>query len=206
MELYAQYKIVPILPNDLQGVIDYLINFHYGYDPITEYLIKTGVDKFQLVGPSLTTKNEATFRKGLSLKAVTKSHEIIGLSINEELPETITATTPELAILINELNKTMNDKLIRCSTLLTRILTVHPKRRGEGIGKALLLETARVAKQNNFNQIRAHCISAYSAKLFENIGFNYVQSVAYKDFKINGNPVFELNPPHTHVHGMVLEL
>uniref|UniRef100_A0A1B0B1E3 aralkylamine N-acetyltransferase n=1 Tax=Glossina palpalis gambiensis TaxID=67801 RepID=A0A1B0B1E3_9MUSC len=77
-------------------------------------------------------------------------------------------------------------------------LGVDNKMRGKNIGSRLITEMIKVAKDAKFEAITADCTSFYSAKLYERLGFECINTIYYSDYKdTNKLQVFRPEPPHT---------
>lgn len=63
-----------------------------------------------------------------------------------------------------------------------------------------------VAELNGYCEIRSACTSAFSAKMFENFGFECVYTLPYREHKEDGETVFKPPEPHTAIRGLVYKL
>uniref|UniRef100_A0A1A9WFL7 aralkylamine N-acetyltransferase n=1 Tax=Glossina brevipalpis TaxID=37001 RepID=A0A1A9WFL7_9MUSC len=76
---------------------------------------------------------------------------------------------------------------------------VEANMRGKNVGARLIAEMIKVAKDANFEAITADCTSFYSAKLFERLGFECINTIYYDEYKDkNKQQVFRPEPPHTY--------
>ncbi|KAK5643357.1 hypothetical protein RI129_007202 [Pyrocoelia pectoralis] len=202
----VQYEIRVAFESEADSVAEFLNNYFYGWSPLTEISGNANGSKSDILLPSVTLKNSTIVKEGLSIIAVSDTGEIIGASINETLNSEPVSSIYEIALLVSTVNDVMNEKRKAKKEMLSGILVVHPDWRGNGIAGALLSQAIELAKEKKFDQIRCHCTNAYSARVYEKCGFEYIHSIRYEDYKIDDKVVFKPRSPHTHIHGMALRL
>lgn len=78
-----------------------------------------------------------------------------------------------------------------------QVMGVHSKQRGKRLGVRIVKELMTLAKNLNYEIITADCTGCYSAKIFESLGWECVNTVYYKDYlDDNQCPVFHVAAPH----------
>lgn len=88
----------------------------------------------------------------------------------------------------------------------TKIISVHPKYGGIGIGKNLMLKTIECARENNAQLSHIMCSSHFSARLCEKLGFAKLYELPYVDYSKVGR--FQMLPaePHSSLKVLVQKL
>lgn len=88
----------------------------------------------------------------------------------------------------------------------TKIISVHPKYGGIGIGNKLITESIKCARENNVELFNVMCSSYYSARVCEKLGFEKSYELPYVDYVVNGENPLKPAPPHNAVRIMVQRL
>ena len=68
----------------------------------------------------------------------------------------------------------------------------------QGLGKLLMAESMKMAKQNGFDGVQCMALSLYTQKICVKQGFDKIFSIKYGDYVQNGKPFF--NPSKMGVH------
>lgn len=87
-------------------------------------------------------------------------------------------------------------------------LAVSPRGRSQGVGKRLVEECARTAKELGFKTMYMCCVSEFTARLAKSLGWKEHYSLPYGDYgKLSGTGVIvNTPPPHTHLRYYVTDL
>ncbi|CAH1390087.1 unnamed protein product [Nezara viridula] len=94
------------------------------------------------------------------------------------------------------------DKLIEI-----RVVSVDEAYRGQGIAKALLDETKRIACENGFQMIKTDATSHFTALAVSKLGYKCIYTLNYADYKDeDGKVIFTPEAPHTCVKTLVYQL
>ena len=152
----------------------------------------------------------------LSVVAVTQTNEIIGVRFMDgefSLP-TATDGPPRMKPLF-----ALFGRLVSCidwnefqsdpsnNLSFGGPVAVKETRKGEGIGKALMMESLRLAKKSGYKFHFLNLTSKYSLKIALKLGFELKAFIKYKDFEYNGGkPFLNMNPEHDGVGLAVIDL
>lgn len=74
-----------------------------------------------------------------------------------------------------------------------------------GLGTALAQKVVTTARERG---VRVHAVtttSAFSARIFEKLGFKEIFAVPFTDYKVDGKVVFATEAPHTHAKVLLLQ-
>ncbi|XP_077287423.1 arylalkylamine N-acetyltransferase 1-like isoform X2 [Arctopsyche grandis] len=80
-----------------------------------------------------------------------------------------------------------------------KIISVDEAYRGKGLAHYLLYKTNEIARAANIRVIRCECSSAFSAKVMQKLDSTKIYTLKYEDYKVDGEKVFTVDPPHTEV-------
>lgn len=74
-----------------------------------------------------------------------------------------------------------------------------------GLGSALAAKVVATARERGVRFQSVITTSAFSARIFEKLGFKEIIAVPFSDYKVDGKVVFATEEPHTHAKLLVLE-
>lgn len=202
---------IEIITKDAElRVLKFLRRFFFRDEPLNHSieLIPEGEDSTCLELEEYCCSS--SFDNNLSLMAVSSTGAIIGVLLNgkleefhEEEPEYITnCKNPKfkkILRLLRHVDKRVNanGQYRGLNVMEIRIISVDSNWRGKGVAKGLMEKSIEIAREQNFQVIRADCSSLFSGKLCARIGFEVVHELNYKDYvDEDGNPIFVPASPH----------
>ncbi|CAG9854163.1 unnamed protein product [Phyllotreta striolata] len=155
-----------------EGVVDYCLRFlGQGLDLVAEY-------NGNIVGSSCSN---VLIEKGSSLV---------------ERPYTLTDKGKIVKDLLEYVEEMANPFDNANRVFLLNLLSVDPTFRGRGLGKKLLIESMRVAKEHGAQRVMVECTSVFTNAACRSLGFRDVFTLKYADYKLDGKVVVNPEPPH----------
>lgn len=89
----------------------------------------------------------------------------------------------------------------------TFMTCVKPSMRGKNLGFRLKQELMELGRRLGLKVLTGDCTSFYSARLFDRMGWNLINSILYQDYvDENNEPVFKPPPPHIGVQTYAVSL
>ncbi|CAH1390088.1 unnamed protein product [Nezara viridula] len=209
------YVIAQITNDDIESLLCFLRKFFFRDEPLN---LCVGLLDEQPTSVDYEKYCLDSIPDGISLKAVSPSGDIIGVCLNAIVNrsddfEEMECFDPKFRItqdLIDTINIELDifgrfsyvDKLIDI-----RVLSVDEAYRGQGIAKALLDKTKRVASENGFQMIKTDATSHFTALAVTKLGFECIYTLNYADYKDeDGKVIFTPEAPHTCVRTLVYQL
>ncbi|NP_001296534.1 dopamine N-acetyltransferase-like isoform X2 [Bombyx mori] len=212
MSKETTFTVLPITANDEEEIMDLLKRTFFIDEPLNE-----AVGLYDS-GSCLEVEEYCrdSLLKGLSFKAVEPKGKIIGTMINGICP---LEDEDEENSLLNQALRCPNPKFQRILHILARreegaklaekfpsdkvfvdikVAATDPHWRRRGVMNELLRETENITKQRGIRILRMDTSSAYSAMSAERLGFNCIYKAAYKDIKLNGEPLIVPKEPHVN--------
>ena len=211
----ASWTIKQMRPEHFDEAWELLVDIFSTREPGGQALGATRADTCEMFPKS---KMQSFLKYQLSVIAVTQTNEIIGVFFvkGEFSLSTEANRPPRMKPLF-----AMFDSLVSCidmnefqsdpSNKLAYGVTVAVKetRKGEGIGKALMMESLRLAKKLS-GCYQFHLLiltSKYSLKIALKLGFELKAFTKHKYFEYNGGkPFLNMNPEHEGIGLLVLTL
>ncbi|XP_055388889.1 arylalkylamine N-acetyltransferase 1 [Condylostylus longicornis] len=199
------YKL--ITPEYYEEVIKHLRNTFFSDEPLNKAanLCEKGEGN-----PDLELHSYKTLEDNLSIMAITEDDEIAGVILNGLVRADQNACQKKLDLssdenfkkifnLLNYINSKVNffdifniDKLFDI-----RILSVDSKYRGRGIAKNLIEHSIKIAKEFNFEIIKADATGMFSQKLLRSHGFDIMTELYYDKYVDEfGKPILKVESPH----------
>ena len=208
----ASWTIQQMRPEHLDEARELLVDIFSTQEPTTKALGATRADTCELYSRS---KMQSYLKYQISVVAMTQTNEIIGVRfLDGEFSLPTEADGPKMkpycaivhslvsCIDMNEFQSDPSNKLA-----FGVALAVKETRRREGIGKALMMESLRLAKESGYKFYFLILTSKYSLKIALKLGFELKAFIKYKDFEYNGGkPFLNTNPEHEGIGLAVLEL
>lgn len=204
-----QYRIRVAMANEYEHIVDFMRETFLKTEPS---IINIGLSGKN--APLLLHQVCLGLRQGISLVAVHKSGKLAGVAINtdtsrEELKPLCYYSTrhpgPEADILDFYLKVYHETDLWRAYGVKNIFecanVAVHPDHSGQGLGRALVLESWLLARDLAYRLLRIDCSSVYTAKIAEKLGWKLAYKIPFADYKADGcNPVFRhVCEPHTEL-------
>ena len=209
----VSWTIQQMRPEHLDEARELLVDTFFTQEPGGQALAVTRADICEVFPRS---EMQSFLKYQLSVIAVTHTNEIVGVRFmdGEFSPPTETDGPSRMKPLF-----AMFDSLVSCidmnkfqsdpSNKLAYGVTVAVKetRKGEGIGKALMMESLRLAKKSGYKFHFLILTSKYSLKIALKLGFELKAFIKYKDFEYNGGkPFLNMSPEHEGIGLAVLDL
>ena len=201
-------------PEHLDEARELLVDIFSTQEPTTKALGATRADTCELYSRS---KMQSYLKYQISVVAMTQANETIGVffvdgkfSFPFEADGPPARMKPYCAIVHSlvsciDMNKFQSDPSNRIA--FGDALAVKETRAREGIGKALMMESLRLAKESGYKFYFLILTSKYSLKIALKLGFELKAFIKYKDFEYNGGkPFLNTNPEHERIGLAVLDL
>ena len=200
-------------PEHLDEAWELMIAIFSTQEPAANTLGATRADTCKKYSRS---KMQSYLKYQISDIAVTETNEIIGVFfVDAEFSAPTEASDPAsmkpyFAIVHSlvsciDMNEFQSDPSNRIAFGVA--LAVKETRKGEGIGKALMKESLRLAKKRGYKFHSLILTSKYSLKIALKLGFELKAFIKYKDFEYNGGkPFLNMNPEHKGIGLAVIDL
>jgi len=114
-----------------------------------------------------------------------------------------------IAVFLSEVERNVNifERYGVSKLLYSHMTNVDASMRGKGLGTRLAAALMELGRSKGFPLMAAYCTSFYSARQKESMGMECIYEYAYADYKdADGQVMFKLPAPHTHVRVMVIKL
>lgn len=200
-----------IKPEDSQRVLDFLRAHYYPEEPLNvsiepkrqedadeEYtmsMVKYGMSLMAVEPISQNSKDRIVGALIVGPKDANEANNLFKAA-NRAVTRKWYHMTQLLACVERDANVYERYKVQR--VLHNHAISVDSTMRGKNIGSRLITEMIKVAKDARFEAVTADCTSFYSAKLYERLGFECINTIYYSHYKdTNKQQVFRPEPPHT---------